>query len=183
MVNPAWGFVDLPDLGDFQHFLAMNLCVGIAFMLRSVESFANDGGLLPEQIWDGADLPERELWKEQPSGPAMPLVWDHAETLELARSIHKGAVFDLPSRPAERYRNPSNLCNRRVWRSNDKLRSVAVGVRLRFECREPAIVHWSTDAWHTTRDDATREVSLGIHYADLPTEDLAPSSCLEFTFH
>jgi glucoamylase len=151
-------------------------------LLRAVESFANEGGLLPEQIWDGPDLPERELWKERPAGSAMPLVWAHAEILKLARSIHEGAVFDLPPQPAQRYRNGSAACTRRVWRFNHKLRSVCAGTELRVECLEPAVVHWSTDGWQSSQDDATRDGGCGIHYVDLPTDDLPSSSRVDFTF-
>jgi len=151
-------------------------------LLRAVESFSNEGGLLPEQIWDGPDLPERELWKERPSGSAMPLVWAHAETLKLARSIHEGAVFDLPPQPAERYRDASAACTRRVWRFNHKLRTVPAGTVLRIECLEPTVVHWSADAWQSARDDATRDGGCGVHYVDLPTKDLAWGSRVDFTF-
>jgi glucoamylase len=30
-------------------------------LLKALENFANEGGLIPEQIWDAADIPEREL--------------------------------------------------------------------------------------------------------------------------
>ena len=31
-------------------------------LLKALENFANEGGLIPEQIWDAADIPERELY-------------------------------------------------------------------------------------------------------------------------
>jgi len=151
-------------------------------LLHAVASFANEGGLFPEQIWDGPDLPERELWAERPTGSAMPLVWVHAEYLKLARSIQEGAVFDLPPQPAKRYRDAPPSSPRRVWRSNHKLRLLPVGARLRVECREPAVVRWSADDWRSTRDEATRDSGCGVHYVDLPTEDLDPDSRVAFTF-
>jgi glucoamylase len=151
-------------------------------LLRVVESFANEGGLLPEQIWDGPDLPERELWKARPSGSAMPLAWAHAEVLKLARSIHEGAVFDLPPQPVERYRDASPRCSRRLWRFNHKLRSVPAGSVLRIESCEPAIVRWSADAGKSARDDAMRDGGCGVHYVDLPTSELAPGSRVVFSF-
>jgi glucoamylase len=45
------------------------------------------GGFLPEQVWDAADIPERELFNGHPSGSAMPLVWAHAEYVKLVRSL------------------------------------------------------------------------------------------------
>jgi len=145
-------------------------------LLRVVEAFANEGGLLPEQVWDEADLPERELWEARPTGSAMPLVWAHAEYLKLARSIAEGAVFDLPAPPAS-----SAGEARRVWRSNHKLRSIPAGCVLRVECRQPALVHWSSDGWAHVHDEPTRDSSLGVHFADLPTTDLLAGDSLVFT--
>jgi glucoamylase len=72
-------------------------------LLRTFEACASDGGLLPEQVWDGNDIPERELYFGRPSGSAMPLVWAHAEHLKLLRSLHEGQVFDLPPQAVQRY--------------------------------------------------------------------------------
>ena len=55
------------------------------------------GGLLPEQVWDSAAIPERGLYPGQPSGSAMPLVWAHAEYVRLLRSRRDGRVFDRPA--------------------------------------------------------------------------------------
>ena len=44
-----------------------------------MEGLAGNSQLLPEQVWDGADIPERELFLGQASGSARPLVWAHAE--------------------------------------------------------------------------------------------------------
>jgi glucoamylase len=145
-------------------------------LLRSVEAFANEGGLLPEQIWDGADLPERELFAGRPTGSAMPLVWAHAELLKLVRSIAEGAVFDLPAPPDA---PPTQA--RRQWRSNHKLRAIPAGCVLRVECWEPAVVHWSADGWTHTHDQPTRDGGFGVHFADLPTADLAAGAALVFT--
>jgi glucoamylase len=61
------------------------------------------GGLIPEQVWDAADIPERELFNGHPSGAAMPLVWAHAEYVKLLRSLKDGRVFDMPPQTVQRY--------------------------------------------------------------------------------
>ncbi len=61
-------------------------------LAHALEAFAGDSGLLPEQIWDSADIPERELFLGSASGSAMPLVWAHAEHLKLCRSLRDGEV-------------------------------------------------------------------------------------------
>ena len=72
-------------------------------LLGVMRAQASDGGMLPEQVWDSADVPERELFNGRPSGAAMPLVWAHAEYAKLVRSLHDGRVFDMPQQAYERY--------------------------------------------------------------------------------
>jgi glucoamylase len=72
-------------------------------LLSAMETGASPGKLLPEQVWDGPPIPERELESGQPSGSAMPLVWAHAEHIKLLRSLADAAVFDLPPQPVRRY--------------------------------------------------------------------------------
>ena len=100
-------------------------------LLATMEASAGSGGLLPEQVWDGADLPERELFLGQPSGSAMPLVWAHAEHVKLLRSIRDGAVFDMPPQCVERYVKKKTVSPVQPWRFNNKTRSMPAGKRLR----------------------------------------------------
>jgi glucoamylase len=72
-------------------------------LLGVMRAQASDGGMLPEQVWDGPDIPARELKNGRASGGAMPLVWAHAEYAKLVRSLHDGRVFDMPQQPYERY--------------------------------------------------------------------------------
>jgi glucoamylase len=85
-------------------------------LLAAMESFANETGLIPEQVWDSPDIPERELHFGRPSGSAMPLVWAHAEHLKLRRSLRDGRVFDLPSQTVQRYLMEKTTSPRKVWR-------------------------------------------------------------------
>jgi glucoamylase len=148
-----------------------------------MEAFAGESGLLPEQIWDAPDVPERGLFLGRPSGSAMPLAWTHAEYLKLRRSLRDGRVFDQPVRPALRYRHerPQSACA--VWRFNLKCRTVPVGKVLRVETLAPAVVHWSAGGWHSVHDTATRDVGLGVHIADLPTAALPGGVGVQFTFY
>jgi glucoamylase len=72
-------------------------------LMKTMEAFTSDGGMIPEQIWDAQDIPERALYFGRPSGSGMPLVWAHAEYIKLSRSIRDGKVFDMPPAPARRY--------------------------------------------------------------------------------
>jgi glucoamylase len=57
------------------------------------------------------------------------------------------------------------------------------GKRLRIESRAPAMVHWSCDGWSTTHDLRSVDSTLGVWYADLPTEKLGVGSRVVFTFY
>jgi glucoamylase len=147
-----------------------------------MESFANNGGLISEQVWDQPDIPQRELYFGHPSGSAMPLVWAHAEYLKLQRSLRDGRVFDLPPQTVQRYLTEKNVCPRTVWRFNHKIRTMPAGKMLRVETLAPAVVHWSDDDWHTVQDAKTMDSGLGIYYADLPTTALPDGRQVLFTF-
>ncbi|MGB6696041.1 MAG: glycoside hydrolase family 15 protein, partial [Terracidiphilus sp.] len=54
---------------------------GVIPLIASYEKFATCGQMMPEQVWDAADIPERSMRRGQPAGSAVPLVWAHAEYL------------------------------------------------------------------------------------------------------
>ena len=66
--------------------------------LEAMAAMAGRGGMLPEQVWDAAPLPERGLFPGRPTGAAMPLVWAHDEYVKLAASRDLGRPFDRPER-------------------------------------------------------------------------------------
>jgi glucoamylase len=152
-------------------------------LLAALESFANEGGLIPEQVWDAPDMPRRELHLGRPSGSAMPLVWAHAEYLKLRRSLCDGRLFDLPPQTVQRYLTERTVSPRMVWRFNHKIRSMPAGKRLRIETMAPAVIHWSVDAWNTVQEATTHDVGLEIHIADLSTETLPQGKQVKFTFY
>jgi glucoamylase len=151
-------------------------------LLHTLEACASTIGLLPEQVWDSGDIPERELFRGKASGSAMPLVWAHAEHVKLVRSLKDGRVFDMPPEPVERYQVQGVTANFVVWRFDRQRRTVA-GKNLRIEVLERARIHWSHDGWHTTRDDATIDTGLGVHTFDLPTASLTPGATVVFTLY
>ena len=152
-------------------------------LLRAMEAFANEGGMIPEQIWDASDIPEAELSFGRPSGSAMPLVWAHAEYLKLRRSLHEGRVFDLPPQTVERYLVKKTGSPHAIWRFNNKSDSMPAGKILRLEVLAPAVAHWSADGWRTIHDTRTNDTGLGVHIADLSTHELAPGAEIIFTFY
>ncbi|MCX5768971.1 MAG: glucan 1,4-alpha-glucosidase [Candidatus Hydrogenedentes bacterium] len=152
-------------------------------LLNTLESFANEGGMMPEQIWNAPDIPKRELYFGRPSGSAMPLVWTHAEYVKLRRSLRDGRVFDTPPQTVKRYLVEKTPCPRIVWRFNHKIRSMPAGRALRIETLAPAIIHWSLDGWSTVQDMSTHDTGLTVHIADLPTQTAADGRQVSFTFY
>jgi glucoamylase len=151
-------------------------------LLRTLEAFANEGGMLPEQVWDAPDIPDRELAFGRPSGSAMPLVWAHAEYIKLRRSLRDGRVFDTPPQPVERYLSRGAVGRLAIWSFRQKVRSLAAGRALRLTAQAPATVRWTTDDWGTSRDTELAGSELGFFLTDLPTEALPAGASVAFTF-
>ena len=152
-------------------------------LLTTLEAFANPGGLLPEQTWDGKDIPERELFFGKPSGSAMPLVWAHAEYLKLCRSLADGRVFDMPPQTAKRYSLAERLSDYTIWAFNHKIHKIAHGNTLRMFLPAPARIRWSTDEWATEKEHDTHDSTLGVHVADLPTRRLKAGTTIHFKIY
>jgi glucoamylase len=170
--------------GERAHYeLAAGRADVAADLARAMEAIAGDAGLLPEQVWDGADIPERELALGQASGSAMPLVWAHAEYLKLCRSLADGRVFDRPPQTVERYLVRHTTSDRVIWRFNNTLRAMPARSVLRVETLAPAVVHWSVDDWRTVHDTATRDTTLGVHVCDLGTAQLRAGDRVHLTFY
>jgi glucoamylase len=152
-------------------------------LLHVLEASASDGKLLPEQVWDTADIPEEELFFGKPSGSAMPLVWAHSEYVKLLRSLRDGRVFDMPPQTVERYIKNKTESNRVIWRFDEKRRAILAGKVLRIELLAQATVHWSLDNWQTITDTQTRATGLGTYIVDLPLATHPANTVLVFTFH
>jgi glucoamylase len=170
--------------GERAHYeLAAGRIENAKRLLATMESFANEGGLISEQVWDSPDIPERELHFGHPSGSAMPLVWAHAEYLKLRRSLDDGRIFDLPPQTVQRYLTDKTVSPRMVWRFNHKIRAISRAKALRIETLAPAVIHWSADDWNSIQDVSSHDVGLGIHIADLAIDYLPDGKLVRFTFY
>ncbi len=145
-------------------------------------STAGEGRLLPEQVWDAADIPALELFRGKPTGSACPLVWAHSEYVKLRRSIRDNKIFDQPPQTVKRYLIDKHVRQIFGWRFNNKTRSLPRNKTLRIVLLKPARVHWSTDGWQTAHDTDTRDTGLGIYTLDLPTASLPVAAAATFTF-
>jgi len=151
-------------------------------LLGVLEHSTGTTRLIPEQVWDQNDLPERELFAGKGSGSACPLVWAHSEYIKLRRSLADGRIFDQPPQTVDRYIVKKASATYYNWRFNNKPRSMPCGKRLRILTMEPARIHWSFDDWQTAQDSDTQESGWNLEFLDLPTEKLASGRQVVFTF-
>ncbi len=179
-IGRAWPLI----AGERAHYeLAAGRKSGAERLLRVMESCANEGGLIPEQIWDAADIPQRELFFGRPSGSAMPLVWAHAEYVMLLHSLRDNRVFSMPPQTVKRYQVEKRKSVYSIWHHNHKIHAIKAGRSLRIKVLEPAVIHWSADYWRTTQDVETRDTGIGTHVADLPSRDFSAGGTILFTIY
>lgn len=150
-------------------------------LLKAMESFSNNA-LLPEQIWDTEDIPEKGLFFGRPTGSAMPLTWAHAEYIKLTSSIKNKKVSDLPPLTHHRYIKNTSVSGCDIWRFGNQLKTIASSKQLRIETFEEAIVRWTDNDWETLQDTDTSSANLEIYFADIPTAG-KKGKLLIFTFY
>jgi glucoamylase len=151
--------------------------------IATIENFANQGGMLTEQLWDGPDLPDAHMKFGCPTGAAMPLCWSHAEYIALVRSCHDGACIDRVGPAFQRYVLHPVQSNYEIWTLRYPARRVSRGKILRIILAARGTVVWSTDGGASTNLlDTVHESRLDLWFADFPTADWPDSSTLTFTF-
>ncbi len=150
--------------------------------LKAMAAMSGKCGLIPEQVWDSAPIPEHNLYPGRPSGSAMPLVWAHAEFIKLASSIVLGRPFDRPEAVWKRYQGQRPETPWAYWSLHVRLQRLPQGKGLRIYLTQPAMIHWGRDGWQDTADVKTRETGLGLHIAELATDRLRSGQRVDFTF-
>jgi glucoamylase len=149
-------------------------------LLGVMEALAGDSGLISEQVWDAAPIPDKELFPGRPTGSARPLVWAHAEHVKLLRSLADGAVFDTPPQTVRRYLVEKVRARHTPWRLDGQVEHLTAGKILRIETTRPASVRWSVDQWKSTSACDAHDSGVGLFAADLPTEALPVGANIEF---
>lgn len=150
---------------------------------KTLENYANETGLFPEQVWDSDDIPELGLFFGKPSGGAMPLAWAHSEYIKLCRSLKAKQIFDMPQQVHQRYVVEKNVSNIFIWNFSSRYKYVPKGKVLRVQTLACATVKWSADNWQTFSEVVTLDTGLGIFYADLATTGLDHETEIAFTFY
>ena len=149
-------------------------------LLHAMEQFSNGTCLLPEQIWDKADLPDTFLHCGGPTGSANPLLWAHSEYVRLLRSCHDGKVFDLIPEVVARYRDGKTRTKTEFWLAKHAIKQARKEHRLRICAPEPFRLRWTADSWKTWKDSDSEATGIGAEYFDIDPSDF--ESQVEFTF-
>jgi len=170
--------------GERAHY---ELAAGNGFdaLIRTYEKFATCGQLLPEQVWDEADLPARHMRFGRPAGSALPLVWAHAEYIKLLRSATDGKVFDRIDAVYDRYSRPEGRKNLRrdleIYSRRRPIQHIPQGSTLRVLDEARFDVVWSCDGWQTVKTTSAKSFGYSGFSADLVPP--AKAAQIEWTMH
>ena len=148
--------------------------------IGAMEQFANEGGMLAEQLWDADDLPDGTMKRGGPTGSAMPLCWSHAEYVSLVRSHKDGVCFDRIEPVYQRYAKAGTGSTIEMWTFAHQPQRIAPGKTLRVITESAATIHWSFDGWATANDVGTRDAGFGCWFVDLPSGQLPTGARIDF---
>jgi glucoamylase len=169
--------------GERAHYELASGHVEQAQRLRNaMEYFSNEGGFMPEQVWDAPDLPQKRLYFGRPSGSAMPLVWTHAEYVTLLRSLRDRRVFDTPPQVRARYALGNAPAHYEMWRPNLRICAIPAGRALRIATASPAEVRYRIDNG-ADQQQSTHDTQLGLHAVDISAAALSSGKVIRFTIN
>lgn len=153
--------------------------------LRMIEAAADDGFLLPEQVWDERKSRDQSCRLGAPSGSAMPLCWSHAEYLTLTRSQRDRRVFGRIDSAHQRFARAGAQAgfSHEFWSLRYRRKIIRAGKWLRVVSERPATIAWSQNLHERRRELPLVESGLeNLWYADLPTRSLPAGTMVEFRF-
>lgn len=150
--------------------------------LKAMAAMTGPGGMMPEQVWDAAALPERRLFLGKPTGSAMPLAWAHAEFIKLLISRHLGYPFDRPTAVWQRYGGRRPKAKRAIWCLHAPIGSLGHAVALVIALPRAARIHWGMNGWQHISDGETENTGLGLHSIELDAAVLSQAHQIDFTF-
>lgn len=149
--------------------------------LEAMACMTGSGGLIPEQVWDGDPIPERNLYPGKPTGSAMPLVWAHAEFLKLVWARDHGRPLELLESVRQRYGGVRRRPEVRHWRASAPAASLAGETALLVEGDEPFRLHYGFDDWQRVAEADSAPLGLGMHGVRLEPAQLTGAHQLVFT--
>jgi glucoamylase len=153
----------------------------VADHVAALEACAGPELILPEQIWDQADLPAAGLETGRPTGSAAPLGWAHAEYLRLLVAIATARLPDCVEPARLRYADHPPANPPPVWSHAHQFQTFPAGRTVRIQLPGPATVEWTADGWTTSQIEEARDTRLGVWVTDLPLQYLRPQETAHWT--
>jgi len=145
----------------------------VTFFISAMERFSSFGGMLPEQVWDYADMPSEGMYFGRSAGSAQPLVWAHAEYIKLLRSVADGVVFDRISVVADRYaveKGKRTFTSRmEIFQVGRPISAMVQGGTLRIMDQQHFRVTWTIDNWATKSAQDSKVVGKPGSFVDIQT--------------
>jgi Glucoamylase and related glycosyl hydrolases len=142
-------------------------------LIAAFEKFSSIGGMLPEQVWDGPDLPSEGMYFGKSAGSAQPLVWAHSEYIKLLRSVVDKRVYDRISVVEERYAVPSAkrsfVSQIEIFKLSRPVSILSAGLTLRVVDRMRFRVVYTFDNWSTVNHMDAHSMGRVGYFADIPT--------------
>ena len=100
------------ERGEYE--LALGQAVQARRRLDTMRAFANDGMMIPEQVWDQPDTPTPSVRFGAGTGSATPLAWSMAQYIRLALNIKGGRNVETPEVVAARFIRNQEKQNERL---------------------------------------------------------------------
>jgi glucoamylase len=171
--------------GERAHY-ELSTGADVSSFITALERFSSIGGMMPEQIWDYADIPSAGMYFGRSAGSAQPLVWAHSEYVKLLRSVTDGRVFDRISVVEDRYAVPAAQrtfsSQVEIFQTGRPITSIPAGLSLRI--LDPNLFHvvWTMDDWATTNLTNSKVIGYPGSYVDIPTVANQPGTII-FTLY
>ena len=177
-IGRAW-----PLLTGERGYLDVLLGIDPLPYLEMMTRMTGPGGLIPEQVWDGPAIPARGLEPGKPTGSAMPLVWAHAEFLNLLAARHYGRPPKLLASVEQRYQAKRPMAATWHWRRTEPFVRLPSGRNLLIENTTPFRLHHGFDGWQDVTDMEAEPQGLGMYGVRLKADVLLGHSTIEFSFY
>jgi glucoamylase len=161
-----------PLLTGERGHLAIALGEDPSAYLDAMCQMSNRAGLIPEQIWDAASIPEHHLFPGKPTGSATPLLWAHAEYLSLASALTTGKSIELLDAVQQRYGGRRPEPNVWHWRPDAPFGRLPRGIDLLIDLSSPFKIRYAMSPTHAARPEASSRLGLGRHGVRLPAASL-----------
>ncbi len=155
----------------------------IVELVAALEGFAGPELMLPEQVWDAEDIPERELYFGHPTGSVAPLGWAHGEYLKLLVALASSRRTDAVAPAGRRYAGGGPPKPAFVWHPRHPFQTFPTGRTVVVQAEKPGSVRWTADGWASYKELPLRDTTLDLWVAALPTDTMRPGAIVEWTTH